>query len=943
MSGHSGFMPIGNNMPVPQVNIGGVENVQPGNVNPQVVEGGDAPQEEAPVQTTSAAELARELDILLLQAGKASAKGIDAAALKAQVKDMGLGKKEVKKLNELIENADKTMKALDSFTGRNLATAAMMTLDSGYAWDESLPAGKAIKAALDAQTALSEKFISLINTKGLGDEAKDILEQAALTCDRRSCEIETLVMQFSDAVMAMHGNVNSLDPQVRDKLDTKIADLMGEKSAGMHGNAEALAHMQQSFAPLAKRIDDFAAKPDARLSSETFAAMRQELAAAKNALATLARDGYKVGNSRVIPDKAFMDAAKGIVEQVEARLTEARKRMTEAAINSYVDSVFAPPKSLKMADEKFRPLLGIVFPAVAKLMEAKEKIRLAAREYAKEPTDENLQKLKNAIAMRNGNIDQHDALYKLKCMVDNCYGLLLDDGVEFKQRIASGKGSLPPDVQAKITPQLVKEFADAMKEFYSQGFKGPQPKAFAEFYIVNKTFETQLAHIKDMVKTGERMDDKDFLSSKTFLSAFEGELAPSTLVEVRVHGMGDDDIDVATDQSNVAQSKTLGHGAMNTVFAVTFKNGETKVFKPEAPGRDSLENTYYVQEGYSKSQQIAQLNMATQKTADVLGLGDVMTKTSVGKHDGQYGIFMEKAPGIAIGHFAANRHTGPNALKCSDVQKLMPEEHAKVQGQMMRQCNRLDWFDLITGQCDRHNGNVMVNVGKDGKVVVKGIDNDTCYPAFRIGLNKYIVAGKQLERFKTTLAEVSRLYKGVNPQKALDRLLKDPGVKKNSDGTYTLDASKFEAPELNYCLMYTFGLYSNYVPKVMDEDLYNHLQTLKEGTPERQNYINDLAKRMPGLSVKAAIQRLDDAIRHADELKQRGMVYSEADWNNRDKQTAVVNDPNDQKPKLVSQFGAPLNKNIDCFAKVEDSISQLTQGNYKRNGFINSVKTGWFQ
>ena len=46
--------------------------------------------------------------------------------------------------------------------------------------------------------------------------------------------------------------------------------------------------------------------------------------------------------------------------------------------------------------------------------------------------------------------------------------------------------------------------------------------------------------------------------------------------------------------------------------------------------------------------------MATLKTADVLGLGDVMAKTSVGKFNGQYGIFMEKAHGINMPTFVNN-------------------------------------------------------------------------------------------------------------------------------------------------------------------------------------------------------------------------------------------------------------------------------------------------
>ncbi len=230
---------------------------------------------------------------MLLQAGKAATKGIDVTALKEQVRDLGLSQKDLKTLNTLIDNASQSLAALDKFTGRELAVATQMNIDKDgiyeFGWNENFPAGKAIKTALDAQAALSAKLISLINTKGISDEAKDILDTAAMVCDRRSCEIETLLLQFSDAVFKAHGDPNALDKEVSARLDTKLFELMGEKATAMHGNAEALAQMEEKLAPLAKRLDDFIANPDKTITSETFASMRKEFSDAKTALATLAR------------------------------------------------------------------------------------------------------------------------------------------------------------------------------------------------------------------------------------------------------------------------------------------------------------------------------------------------------------------------------------------------------------------------------------------------------------------------------------------------------------------------------------------------------------------------------------------------------------------------------------------------------------------------------
>ncbi len=327
---------------------------------------------------------------MLVQAGRLSTKGIDAAALKSKVGEFGLGKSDLKALNKLIDNAAKKLNALDKFTGRQLADATVNSagndLNCMYGWNVKTPEGKAIKDAIDAQAALSEKIGLLINGQGLTSKAKVVLLTAAMTCDRRACEIETLVMQFADAFSKMSNNdVNTLDRDVRARLDTKIFELMGEKSVSMHGNAEALAHMKEKLQPLAKRLDDFSANPDRRITSEVFSSMRMELADAKAAFNTLATVGYKVGESREIPDKAFMDAGKAILAQIETRMENARRKLAQAALNSYIDSLFAPPKTLNLLDAKFRPLLKIFAPNAVSIAREKETVRNAALEYAKNP------------------------------------------------------------------------------------------------------------------------------------------------------------------------------------------------------------------------------------------------------------------------------------------------------------------------------------------------------------------------------------------------------------------------------------------------------------------------------------------------------------------------------------------------------------------------------
>ena len=867
-----------------------------------------------------------------------SAKGIDAKAVKDQLRGTKLPKGEVKALNALIDNAAKTMAALDKFTGRAIGMSTVRGVDGYQTWNTQTPEGQAIQSAIDAQAALSEKMRSLINAEGVSRKAKAVLEATAMTCDRRACELETLVLQFAEALTNIRSkaDLKNLDPAILARLDTKIFALMGEKAATMHGQAEALDHMRQQLAPLAQRLDGFASNPDTSIGSAAFAAMRQEFSEAKSALETLATAGYKAGEGRVHPDKAFMDAAKAILEQVENRMTGARQRLGRAALESYIDSVFGPPKSLPLLAPKFRPLLNIRYPQATRLVQAKEAVHQAARTYAKEPTPANLAALKTAINDYSHNPDAAGAGDIAEDLVHAANGFLVTDENVLAAKIEKKKAKLPANVRGTITPELVAEFKAALEK-YTKGELPPQ--VFADCHSRHHTYVTQLAHFEDMVKSVNRMADEDFLTSKTFLGAFEGEIAPSILVEARVHGMRDDDVDPATDPSNVAKTAPLGQGAMNTVTAVVLKNGQARVFKPEAPGRASLERAIYVFEGYEKNQQLAQLNMATQRTADALGLGDVVAKTSVGKLDGQYGIFMSFAPGVSFEKFSQGRKA-KGSLGAGDIQSLPTAKHAEVQGRLMRKCNRLDWLDVITGQGDRHHGNAHVDVRKDGQVDVTGIDNDTCYPAFRIGLDKYIVGGGHLQLFEDTIENAFRLYGESNVRKARERLLSDPGVTKNADGTYTLDASKFQAPELNYCLMYTFGIYSNHVPTVIDQDLYDRLQTLRAG-PARDAYLADLKTRLSPAAFDAAVKRLDAAIARADVLKTKGRVYTEEDWNDRDKQKALYNDPGEKMPRVGPQFNTKP-RNIACVNDILKGLWELTQGTYRRSQLDKSAKIGWF-
>ena len=164
----------------------------------------------------------------------------------------------------------------------------------------------------------------------------------------------------------------------------------------------------------------------------------------------------------------------------------------------------------------------------------------------------------------------------------------------------------------------------------------------------------------------------------------------------------------------------------------SFEDGSEWVFKPELAGRLTAPNSP-LNIGMNVNQEMTRINLAVQTTANALELDDIMVKTSVGTHNGQFGMFMEKAPGVTGKEF---KKSGK-----SELTQMNNADFGKVVGGMMRKLNRLQWFDIITGQGDRHADNYMINVNKGvpPSVDIKAIDNDASYGVFRQGLHKFVL------------------------------------------------------------------------------------------------------------------------------------------------------------------------------------------------------------
>ena len=127
--------------------------------------GADAVPEEAP-QLGNAKSVVQQLDVLLVNA---AGKSVSADAVKNVKKvgesltDLGvLTQEEKDKLESLAKDATAKLKALDKFSGRELAEALMKDKSGDLVWRKGFwsmnPTAKAVKAAIESQQALSEEI-----------------------------------------------------------------------------------------------------------------------------------------------------------------------------------------------------------------------------------------------------------------------------------------------------------------------------------------------------------------------------------------------------------------------------------------------------------------------------------------------------------------------------------------------------------------------------------------------------------------------------------------------------------------------------------------------------------------------------------------------------------------------------------------------------------------
>ena len=860
-------------------------------------------------QPGPAAKMAQQLDVLLVKAAKASTQSLDGKTIKNSllklVTDGALDKDSLKLLGKTADTAAKTLKALDKFTGAQLAAAVKSGTGERGSFAEidlTTNAGKAVKAAIDAQNELSDMLAQLdrqLDTLerhddemraanpdywGVDRELHNEVVELRQLCDRRATEIDALAFQMHDFAVHQAAHGNNADPNVAAILKAKVNDLLPRQALAMHGTTDALATVSEEISgrlrPLAEKIDAFKQNPNATLAGENFLALQSDIRTMKAAVADIREHGIQVVGRRT------MKAAVANIREHGIQVGGGRMMVAKDILKALEQEVAQAEELFKTArhDVKQRMLDNFISTAdtLFRMTDQDEgQLRRDNEEHADTLFDKrdlflaSLAVVKNALLAENPSQDALDqAKNNLVTAADNLVK-------------ATYKITVPPGSRSE---NVIKFIGTAQ----------------AAFTVVAK-----FATMANTILNSDRL-----FTGNEAMSVFKGELSVSSVVESRARGLRDGDVDPANEDANIESSKTLGAGNAGTVYLLRRKDGSEVVFKGEMESRTGL-NTICAGKGtaYRKSQQTVNLNIATKSAANALGCGNLIVNYKAGTHDGTFGFFMDKAKGRSAHGLAGKggSKTDEAGLTGKEISNLEDGERRRVKGEVMRQLNSLQWLDIITGQLDRHSDNYFIHVDRQTHdVTVSGIDNDACYSKFRTGVGTFALDADRSAQFYDELVKVLRNAGVRNPDNEARRLLReDPSITQQGNNI-TVNALKVTSKAIISALAETTGVKSIAVPDKIDRDFYNHLMELKNNPDARKAYLDSLRPRMSEDNVAAAEARLNDAILHAERLAQEHKVVEKDAWANettprRDSGSVSIELPDGRHKSLSRQSSFDVN------------------------------------
>lgn len=721
------------------------------------------------------------------------------------------------------ESAEKSLRALDAFTGKELAHA----IGDRHAGSD---ADKAVRRAIQDQFTLAARLRAAAEKSGGDAELLALAHQA----DMRGCEIGRLASQLHALAVKEDRDAESLKAAEVERLSRKgVAGIGAAQAKNSPMAAAAFAQLQKDVQPLIDRflqnVNQDAITPEQVFASHLY------VNAIRNIVADARANGVDVGGQGV---RVRMDAQ--VLAPLEAKLAEWSQRVADAGTTvakavakQFVDD-FICPRGDAVAwpadDTSLKAALSLIDESrqlLRDFVDGKTSREVVERDMVKPEQFRGLGEYVQKLAKRKDDPAMRDFAERLLPQ-----SLVADDG-------STGLAHL----------------LDHVEQILRRGKDVDLTQADVDLVF----------HGHDFSKVTEIR-----------MNGYEAEdLEPAGVVADHVEAAG-------TDKGGVnSVTRLVYRDANQNVIAQRIFKPEM----PGRVGLVGIDAVGKFLSRVAPETQVLDFNMASHEVADLLGCGHVVVQTHAEVYKGVFGMSMEQARGNTVQHVIGGTTGDVDCATPLDIARFDPDRRQAVKGEIVAQLNQLQWMDLITGQLDRHDGNYFVFVSPLGDAVeVKGIDNDASFPDRVVGIGRYLLDEKKVDAFCGACCNL--FAQSTDPEEqaklaaAKAKLIAEGGLQALPDGGYVLDTTKLDDYERAVAAFDVTAMnVTRSIPDCMDYRVYRGIVSYTEGDPGFKEFRALLAKRhLSPSQIEAAVGRLKDARAYADALRETGRIFGAEEW-----------------------------------------------------------------
>lgn len=757
------------------------------------------------------------------------------------------------------KNFDKASQAIYGIPSDSLKDVDILAKDKKGQYTHEI--GKKIDAFTQAQAKLTEKILAF---QSAAKNESPILVSTIQSTQARVGEVLNFIASIQ---MKESQPANPLsDPSANTKPFPNIsANTLGEGAQSiakhMHGSQMILEDLSQEAEDLFEELDTLEGNQTI-LSSRDFEAtitslqekvetLRHSIQDAMNPTAIpyqedeIGIEGDEgIGEATIIADKASFEALNNLLERAETRLQSLATANPLEGVLTAAQAII--PQVPKDVVDKLNIQLKD-FPDFSQSTFNKAVIK-PLQDY-----NNQVNSLINGI--KSGSVHPHNLRFHFLDLYHNLEQQVEPALLNISDKIQNLKKSItdindPAYLFCTLTEEKFKDLSSFVL-----------PLALSEKY-----YESEVASIDKMLRglyTPPAHTRAEYIHA-----AFEHNINIGLILEASLRKLPIDQLELTASDTILKEAKELGKGAANTVSLCTYRGADDedmiKVFKPEVGARRGLEHLRLSQLGYAHQIRVMQLNIASHRVAEMIGCGGTIAQSSIGMHNGQIGLFMEKATGKTAAQLHKSQNTCFVKQDGTALNYQATIQYAQQLGtfdtlrqNLIRELNKLEWADALSGQADRHGDNYLVDLNPEtGAVKITGIDNDGSFSSRKVGLTSVDVS--------------SSLRNGLNIRQIDSQYVRN--LRRSGAMARQSTIIDFEKDAQHSTLYWKlFGFNQIHKPAMIDRETYTKLMEC-----DLVQYEKKLLSYMDRGAAKAATSRLESAQRHAAELERNGCVVD--DW-----------------------------------------------------------------